>query len=190
MAGRVKAHLRVGDKTILEHQRAVLQALFERVIVVGAHTAPFENCGLPVIVDRVADAGPLAGVDAALASLQPNESGVFCVASDMPLITPAAVRLVCGAFPSAPAVYAQVGGRKQPLFAVYRRASAAQIHAAVRSGRRKAMQVLSEIGAKSVAEADFARVDPCFDNLLNVNTAADLDVAQARWRARTVCGES
>jgi molybdenum cofactor guanylyltransferase len=170
LGGQPKGLLLVGGRRIIDRQLEALRAVFARVLLVANDPAPWSGLGLAVLPDRTPGAGPLAGIDAALAALAPGEDAVVCVAGDMPLLTPAALALLRDAAPGAPAVAARVDGRLEPLFARYGRACAPAVAAAVAQGRLSAAALLAEVGATYL---DLAALD-ALTVLENANTPEDL----------------
>jgi molybdopterin-guanine dinucleotide biosynthesis protein A len=178
LGGQPKGLLEVGGRRIIDRQVEMLAAVFPRVLLVANDAAPWAGLAVTVVPDRVAGAGPLAGIDAALGALSPDEEAVVCVAGDMPFLTPEALALVRDAAPGPAAVAARVGGRPEPLFARYGRGCAPPLAAALAAGRFTAAAFLEEIGAVYLDEPILRGVDPSLTFLENINTPADL--ARAR----------
>jgi molybdenum cofactor guanylyltransferase len=80
--GRDKAELAVGSRSLLEHAAALLAQLTPDVRLACGSQARYAELKLPLVLDRVADAGPLAGLESALASARPGL--VIAIACDMP----------------------------------------------------------------------------------------------------------
>jgi molybdopterin-guanine dinucleotide biosynthesis protein A len=179
LGGHPKSLLEVGGRRIIDRQLAALQAVFPRVLLVTNDPAPFAGLPVALVADRSPGAGPLAGIDAALAALAPDEEAVACVAGDMPFLTPAALTLLRDAA-AGPAVAARVAGRPEPLFARYARSCAPALAAAIAAGRLGAAAFLAEVGASYLDEPALRAADPtlAFAFLDNVNTPEDL--ARAR----------
>ncbi|HVV48507.1 MAG TPA: NTP transferase domain-containing protein, partial [Polyangia bacterium] len=68
LGGAVKPLLEVGGRAVADRQLAVLRPLDARVFAVANDPAPWRARGVEVVADRVAGAGPLAGLGAALAA--------------------------------------------------------------------------------------------------------------------------
>jgi molybdenum cofactor guanylyltransferase len=178
LGGQPKGLLLVGGRRIIDRQLEALRAVFPRVLLVASDPAPWIGLEVTVVPDRVPGAGPLAGIDAALAALSPDEDAVVCVAGDMPFLTPQALAVIRDAVPPAAAVAARLGGRPEPLFARYARRCAAPLAAALAAGRLTAAAFLAEVGAAYLDEPALRGVDPALTFLENVNTPEDL--ARAR----------
>jgi molybdopterin-guanine dinucleotide biosynthesis protein A len=143
--GRPKALLPVGGVTLVEWVVARLAPGFAHLLV-----AAREPDQLPMALrshlvrDLHAGAGPLAGVEAALAA-SPHDI-VVAVACDMPAVTPDLVRrLAAEAGGPYDAAVPRVGGRPEPACAAYRQSTAGPIAAALREGRLRAAGALDDL---------------------------------------------
>lgn len=117
--GRDKAFLTLANgTTLVAHQAALLRSLHVNDLLISAR--PHTDYGVPGahrVYDAVPDAGPLAGISAALAhSTQPH---LLALAVDLPRITAALLKSLldsitpgAGAVPSTPRGF-------EPLCAVY-----------------------------------------------------------------------
>jgi molybdenum cofactor guanylyltransferase len=177
LGGRTKPLIVVDGRTILDRQLAALRALDPalEIALCANDPAPFAHLGLPVLADRAVGLGPLAGIAAALRWSQRRH--LLVLAGDMPWVTPAALEcLLAYCDDSADAVVPVVGGRLEPLFAVYGPACAPVIEERLARGQRKAAALLSDpaLRVARVDEHALAKVDPEFSFLHNVNAPADL----------------
>jgi molybdopterin-guanine dinucleotide biosynthesis protein A len=140
-----------------------------------------------LVADRVpAGAGPLAGIDAALAALPAAADAVVCIAGDMPFVTPSSLALLRDHAPGSDAVVARVAGHPEPLFARYARRLLPQVSAQLARGDGAVHHLLRD-SALSIAWLDepaLRAVDPTLGFLENINTAAEL--ARARGRSRQI----
>src|SRR3569623_651295 len=87
LGGALKPLLVVGGRRILERQQAVLRPQIDQIDLVTNDPTPFAAIDLPLIPDREAGKGPLAGIDAALAHFGPANP-VVCLAGDLPFLNP------------------------------------------------------------------------------------------------------
>jgi molybdopterin-guanine dinucleotide biosynthesis protein A len=180
LGGQLKASLVVGGERIIERQLRVITELFPRVIVAANDRDAWRHLGCDVHADRTPHAGPLAGIDAALAALDPGQEAVVCVAGDMPFLTEAALLLLRDHAPGADAVVARAHGLPQPLFARYHRRCAQAIARRLASGRLKTAALFEDVDAMWLDEDVLRRVDPDLAFLDNINTPDDLDLARRR----------
>jgi molybdopterin-guanine dinucleotide biosynthesis protein A len=175
-----KSALLVGGRSILDWQLQALRGRFARVLLVlGEQPAPPVPADLAVLRDRAAPgSGPLAGLDAALAALAPDETAAVCIAADLPLVTPPPLELLRDTAPDADALVPLVAGQPEPLFARYHRRCAPAIAAALRDRRLKTMALLAAVRVHFLPEATLRRADATLACLLNVNTPEDLARAE------------
>ena len=174
LGGQPKGLLTVGGRRIVDRQLEVLRSVFARVFMVANDAAPFSDLGVAIVPDRLPGAGPLAGLDAALAALRPDEPAVVCVAGDMPFLDPRALALLRDHAPGAEAVVPLIGERPDPLFARYARSCAPIVAEALAEGRRKAAALLDHLDVSYLDEATLRALDPTLAFLTNVNTPEDL----------------
>jgi FdhD protein len=165
--GTDKAAILLGDEPLAARAARVLTAVAHPVIEVGpGHT------GLPAVREEPPGEGPLAAIGAGWRALRDAGHGgpVLVLASDMPLIDEAALRVLTAA-PGA-TVVPVVDGIAQPLCARYTPADLDRIDGLLAEGKRAMRDLLSAISPATV------EIDPAV--LEDVDTPADL----ARVRAR------
>lgn len=184
--GRAKAALPLGQGTVLERVLAAVADLPVPVHLVGAGaTADADlahlvaRLALPVHRDRVPDAGPLAGLDAAFAATAADR--VLLLACDLPFLTgPFLAWLLEQARGWPAAVPADDGERCHPLCAVYGRGCRPALSAALETGRLRLHDFLGDVGARWLPRRTWAGFDPDGQLLANLNTLADYERARAR----------
>ena len=183
--GRDKALLPWSGKALLLHPFEALKAVISEVVVVTVPGRSYRDLGVPVVHDRFAGQGPLAGIHAALewAGSRP----VFVAACDLPSIRAELVEHVAGwssgqeastAWDDEPrarprARIAVWEGRRQPLFGLYSASCRSALATRLSEGRLEARSFLDEIDTTTVGitpDLDFYRSDL----LLNVNSPTDL----------------
>jgi molybdopterin-guanine dinucleotide biosynthesis protein A len=171
-----KARLSLRGQTLLERAQASARRVAEEVRIVG----PAKKYGTLAIEDVYAEQGPLGGIHAALASSTTELNLILSV--DTPFITPEFLKfLVAEAEAGATTVTVPfVGGKFQPLCAVYRQEFVPLAESALRAGRNKIDPLFCHTTVRRIDEAELVRLafDPrMFDNL---NTPGDF--ARARNR--------
>ncbi len=174
MGGVPKGLLAVGGRRIVDRQLEVLRAVFGRVLIVANDPGPWADLGVPILADRVAGGGPLAGIDAALGGLVPEEAAVVCVGGDMPFLDARSLALLRDAASDADAVVARVGGLPEPLFARYGRACQPAVRARLATGRLKTADLFDDLRIAWIEEAVLRGIAPDLSFLTNINTPEDL----------------
>lgn len=177
LGGATKPLLYVDGRRIIERQLDVLRPLFgARVVVVANEPAPLRDAvgSVEIIPDRVAaGAGPLAGLDAALAHFPAEVSAVVCVAGDMPFLQPALLEYLRDAAP-APAIVPRLARGPEPLCARYDRFLAPLVTASLASGQRAMHRLIGSLSATFMNEDLLRRLDPGLRSFTNINTPGDL----------------
>lgn len=164
--GRPKALLPVADATLIEWVAARLAPSFAHLLVAARVAEQVPPALRPRLVrDLHVGAGPLAGVEAALAA-SPHDL-VVAVACDMPAVTSDLTRRLAEAA-SRDAAVPRIDGRPEPACAAYRQSAAGPIAAALREGRYRAADVLADLDVNWLD-----REDPAL--FANLNTPEDYE---------------
>jgi molybdopterin-guanine dinucleotide biosynthesis protein A len=188
--GQDKALLRVGGQTLLESTLSRLrrEGFSPRLAGGAPELARFAT----LVPDREAGCGPLSGVDAGLAASEADLN--LFVAVDLPCLADGLLSWLVeraqrsGAWATIPSV----GGRPQPLCAVYHRDLKPGIEAALDGGSYQMMAALQQasragggcdlFALESVRAAEGGRMDwlpPMIERVfLNCNTPRDLERAR------------
>lgn len=185
--GRDKRLIEVdGEPMIRRAARALAVGTDELLIVVapGRPIAPdiVADLGARTVEDRVADGGPLAGLETALAAARHDLVAV--AAADMPWIAVAVVRHLVARLASAGAatdVVAIATDRgPEPLLACYRSRLLATVTRLLDGGERRMTALLEAVVVDEVLPAEWRRLDPSGRSVRNVNRLADLLAAVGR----------
>jgi molybdopterin-guanine dinucleotide biosynthesis protein A len=181
LGGVDKPFLEIGGRTIAERQLQVLRSVFARVFVVSNRPELFAALGVDVVCDRMQPgSGPLAGIDAALAGLLPDEDAVVCVGGDMPFLAAPLLLLLRDRDMRDHAVVPRVGGHPEPLLARYARICAPEIATRLQHGHLKTMDLFQALTLDWIDEAALRACDPDLASFINVNTPQDLQHARDR----------
>jgi len=175
--GGPKGDAVVAGRPMAARAAAVLRPWVEEVVVVSSKPVDVAPCR--VIPDRVVQAGPLGGLDAALAEARrTGREGVFLLACDLPLVTGDVVEAVIASLGSAQAAAPMRGpSGVEPLCAVYR----VGVHPAVEvrlAGTDRSLHGLFR-AVEGVVVPGRALGDHGERAFLNVNTPTDRDRAEA-----------
>ncbi len=177
--GAIKSFIVVDGQRIIDRQLAVLRKIADPIAISSNDPQAFAELGLPILADEHEDAGPLAGIAAALA-WSPHQR-LAVVACDMPHVSSDVLRFFFARATetNADIVAPRVDGRLHPLFAVYSRNCAEVINARLQRGLRRATALLTEVAASELSvvvvdEAEIRTIDAGLRTLTNVNSPADL----------------
>jgi molybdopterin-guanine dinucleotide biosynthesis protein A len=165
--GRDKALLEIDGRPLVERVAERLASVCGRVLI-AAGERPLPPLPWDRVDDRVAGAGPLAGI---LGGLAATTTPLLAVAAvDMPDVDPDVFTTLAGRWDGrAPAVVPRRAGRLEPLHAVYATAALPRLAALFDAGERSPTRALRRVAA-TVVEVDDAA--PWAGNL---NTPADVD---------------
>jgi molybdenum cofactor guanylyltransferase len=175
LGGVAKGLVRVSGEPIVARQLRALAPLVADVAIVAADPQPYAAFGARLIVDLHPGAGPLAGIEAALAAS--DADALVVLACDLPFVDEALVRALRDAEP-ADAVVARLDGKAQPLAARYARSILPQVQ---RRLSRDKLRMLDLVAALDPRWIDFPAGTRA---LFNVNTPDDVTRAEELARSR------
>jgi molybdopterin-guanine dinucleotide biosynthesis protein A len=175
--GRDKLAEPLLGRPLLHHAVAAVQAVATDVIVVVAPEATIDPpAGARVVHDARAFEGPLAGLAAGLAALDPAVDRLVVVAGDMPSLEPTVLtRLIEALGPSNEVALLELDGRALPLPMALRPAAAMAVAGRLlASGERRLRALAEALAAHVIAEATWRLDDPGGATLRDIDTQADL----------------
>lgn len=178
--GSDKAALVMDGSTMLERTLSTLRSLCSEVMVVGAvgQRVPELSSSAPparIVHDHRANAGPLAGLEAALAAC--HTELLIAVAVDMPWLDAELLALQVAKARANPAldVVTLRGTRGlEPLHAVYRLRVLPRVQALLDTGERSLLALLAHARTGWPVETEVAAIDPAHRSAWNANTPAAL----------------
>jgi molybdopterin-guanine dinucleotide biosynthesis protein A len=176
--GRDKALLTLDGETLLARVVRILGGVAAEVLVLGPSERASLLNGLParVIPDDRPGSGPLPAIATALRRMRGERT--VAVATDMPLLNPALLAYLLDRSDGYDVTVPRVGGRGQPLHAVYARTCLPFIEAQLARGDLAIHRIFSEVRTLTIEEDEIARIDPELLSFRNVNTPADWEEMQ------------
>ena len=151
-------------------QQTLLQFMQQQLLAAGCAPVLISGTAVGGLADRLPQAGPLAGIDAALHALaaQPTIKQLLVVPVDMPALSPVLLAELIGAGDGKCAVQF-VGDSPLPLLLPNTEAVRAVVAAELQpEARRSLRDVLAKLQTRTVSLPDDAAVA-----LTNLNTPAD-----------------
>ena len=178
MGGVLKALLPLScpDDTPLARLLEMAQDRFARCLVVAPDPAPFEAYDVEVVADRVAGAGPLGGLEAALSAARTPL--VLVLGGDMPTVSADLVDWLVARAGEARPLVPWRGGRPEPLHAMYPVSCLAAVRAALDDGVRTMSDFFERVGVDAVDESQYGAVAGADRSFDNINTPGDLERAR------------
>lgn len=176
--GTNKALLDVGGSGMLRRTVALVQPLVDDLFIVADDAGLYDGLGLPVVPDVHHGRGAIGGIHAAL--VRAAHPLVLCLACDMPHIGRGLLELLLAAArPDDDALVPRVGGRPEPLLAVYGRGAGPGFERAILAGRLRVLDALDGLRVRFIEEAALRAADPGLRSFANVNTPGELAAARA-----------
>ena len=176
--GRDKSALVVEGRTILDRQLSALTSLTGEILLVG-YRRPAPSRLVRMVPDLTPAAGPLGGLDAALAAAR--NAHVIVLACDMPFVTAPLLQhlLAVAAAENAAVVVPRTERGYHPLCAVYARRCAAIVRRHLEQQQLRLVDVLEQLRPRFVDGAELNRFGDPHRLLANVNTRGDFDALGA-----------
>ncbi len=180
--GTPKEWLELDGEPQLAPVGRIVAASFQPVIVAARPNQPLPPLPQPVEIvhDALDDTGPLAGIEAALASLGGRADAAFVTGCDHPFLTPAFLRRLVESLGDAAALVLKDEGRIRPLPGIYRVSTLLQLRELLADGERRAHFFADRCAAKRINVLDLRSVDPNLDSLQNINDADQYAAAKLR----------
>jgi molybdopterin-guanine dinucleotide biosynthesis protein A len=175
--GTSKAWLEFDGLPLLTRVVQRLREIFSEIVVVGATEQSLPDPGVPVVRDRVAQRGPLGGLEVALASVA--APAVFAVSCDTPFLQPALARRMVDLAHGFEAAVPRWEGRLNPLLAVYGTGLLPRVSRLLAEGRLRPAYLLEESRTRIVEEAEIRPADPAGLSFVNMNHPAEYRTALA-----------
>jgi molybdopterin-guanine dinucleotide biosynthesis protein A len=177
--GRTKATLRLGSVTLIERTVAELARGFDDIVVVAAPES--EDVELPalgaVTIAHDVDAyqGPVGALARGLRAARHEVA--FACSCDLPMLRCEAASWLLSLIGDYDAVIPEIGGRLQPLHAVYRRRCADALDAMLAHGEHHLSAIADAVNARIISEAEYRSADPDALSCFNINTPEDYERA-------------
>lgn len=191
--GRDKRGIEVAGVPLLRRAVDALSEVCDELLLVTRPDRPADPAhlaGLPVrtVHDRRDDAGPLAGVEAALDAAR--HELVLIVAADLPWLAPPvlarlAAELAAAEDLDAIGLQATAGTDPEPLLAAYRRRVRPTVTALLDAGERRARALPAALRAAALPPGDWHLLDPAGHTPTNVNAPVDLQMPATSPAARS-----
>jgi molybdopterin-guanine dinucleotide biosynthesis protein A len=174
---RDKALVPLAGRWLITHVLERAAPLGDEVLVTTNSPGDYAFLGgVRLVPDEQPGAGALAGLRTALRAARCET--VLVLACDLPFVcVPLLEHMLCLAS-AADAVIPRWRGELEPLHAIYRRACLPSIDRALAEGRRRMISFLPDIRATILEEDQVAAFDPHGLTFFNINTPADLRIAE------------
>ena len=179
--GHDKRCLTVGGSTLFQRVLSIFERVFTKtIIVVAQHSSVTEGLSQQVITDEIYGKGPIGGLHAGLS--RSNESHIFLAACDMPFLQVPIIERICKLVNNADAVdvlMVKLMTGIQPMQGVYSKNCIPILEDMMRTDQlsMQKLALCSELNVKVVEQSYIADLDQNFLSFMNINTPADLEMA-------------
>ena len=179
--GRDKRLIEIDGEPMVRRAARALGAGSDSLLIVVTPGRPLAaelvaDLGARIVEDRVSDAGPLGGLEVALA--EARHDLVVVAAADMPWLAAAVVRhlveRLAAADPATDAVAIATDRGPEPLLAAYRRRVLPTVTRLLDGGERRMTALLEALTVAAIPPAEWRQLDPSGRSARNVNQPADL----------------
>lgn len=188
--GQDKARLPFGGSSLLSWVVNRIATVCRPVIVVARDGSAYPDCGAVVIGDQWPGCGPLGGLYTGLAAAEtPYAAAVAC---DLPFVEPGLLAGLIERAPGWDAVVPHVGGRAQPLCAIYHRGVGQAAEKILRRCGRSIHALLAapDLRVLHVQEEELRAWDPTLRSFTNINTPEEYERAKALVERSGAAAES
>jgi molybdopterin-guanine dinucleotide biosynthesis protein A len=159
----------VGGTPIVARQLHVLAPLVAERLIVAGDPTPYQDFDARLVTDLHPGAGPLAGLESALAAITAESLLLF--ACDLPFLDAALVMALCDVFVGE-AVVARLAGKAQPLAARYARSILPRVQRRLSRDKLRMLDLVAELDPQWIDFPAGTRA------LFNVNTPEELARAE------------
>jgi molybdenum cofactor guanylyltransferase len=170
--GKPKALIDFGGVALLTRVVSELKHRFDEIVIVAAPVSEefprIEIPGLKLVHDETPFAGPLDALRRGLDAL--DQEIAFACSCDLPLLNAEVAARLVAMLDDFDAVIPEVGGKFQPLHAVYRKRCASATEALAARGEKRLSAIVDAVNAKRIGEGELRKIDPELRSFFNVNT--------------------
>jgi molybdopterin-guanine dinucleotide biosynthesis protein A len=177
--GRDKALEVIDGSNLLQRVVSQLSSFRSDIIIVVARRKSLPLAiypGLRIVTDVYPGKGALGGIYTGLAAS--NSQYNLVVACDMPFLNQALLRYMVQVSPGFDLVVPRVGKWVEPLHAVYAKDCLTPIERLLKQGETMIRALFSLVKVRYIEEDEISRFDPKHLSFFNINTEADLEMAQ------------
>ena len=164
--GQDKMMLKIGDDTLLNSVISKFASEFEELYLSVADTTKYPEISIEKIADIYVNAGPLAGLHAALNKIgnRKDIDGIFLIAADLPFASPDDSRKILNESEGYDiCVSMDKFGRFEPLFAYYSKNILPVVQQLLEDGHKRMIDIYPLLNVKTIPSELFN--DKLFYNL-------------------------
>jgi len=169
--GQNKALLPYNGKPLIASIYRTMTELFEQVAIVTNNPEEYDFLPCPKIPDIHVSMGSIAGIHAGL-QWSPEER-IFVIGCDMPFLEKELVRHLAALSIGENGVVPCTPAGLEPLHAIYSKRLLPLLDEALKSDRKRIIDLVELMEAKVIPAEEIAAVSPQFRSFINLNTPED-----------------
>ncbi|OKY77057.1 MAG: hypothetical protein BM485_00660 [Desulfobulbaceae bacterium DB1] len=178
--GSNKALAMLDGRPIIVHAADVLSQIFTHLLLVTNTPETYRFLGWPMAGDIHPGQGPLAGIHAALQTIQTEQA--FVVACDMPRINAGLITSLCNMPGDWDVALPWLQTGPEPLFAVYRKSCLPVIEKQLAAGQGKIRLALQQLNLLKISETEILPLTCDLLTFHNINRTDDLKILLEKER--------
>jgi molybdenum cofactor guanylyltransferase len=177
-SGENKAFLNIHGRRIIDAIYEVFSSVFDEIIIVTNSPSDYLTFNADIVTDIYPVRSSLTGIHTGL--FYAANPFVFVTACDSPFIRKALVEtVIAGIEPNISVVIPETAKGMEPLFAAYSKNCLPVIENRIKEDKLKILRMFNRLKVKTIPEAKLREKDPELVSFFNINTAEDLERAQA-----------
>jgi molybdopterin-guanine dinucleotide biosynthesis protein A len=165
--GKNKALVEIEGISLIERVTAVMQSLFQHLIIITNTPDEYAHLKLPMQEDLIKGLGPLGGIFTALMSI--TDVAGFFVACDMPFLNPGLIRYMVDVKENFDAVVPRIHGNIEAIHALYSKRCLPNIRRLIDARQYQVFRFFPDISVRYVDENEIRRFDPDLRSFFNIN---------------------
>jgi molybdopterin-guanine dinucleotide biosynthesis protein A len=180
--GKNKAFIKIGGQRVLDRLITVLKPLFTEIILATNDPLLYLEWDAMIVTDHFDCRSSLTGIHAGLfAASNPH---ALVVAGDMPFVRPRLLAALINLIePHLDMIVPKTTDGFEPMTAIYSKRCLKPMAAALSKKQFRILKILKQVRIKVVEDAHLRRLDPDLISFMNINTPAQLAVAE-NWLGR------
>ena len=176
-SGKDKAFIQVGGRLILDRLFDIFSGLFKEIILVTNDPLKYLAWDLKITTDIIQLRSSLTGIHAGL--FFTTHPYAFFTACDAPFLKKELIETIIGHIePGVDVVIPETTEGLEPLCAVYSKHCLNPVEQSLGQKKLKIQQFFKKVRTKRILEKNLRNNDPELISFFNINTPADLDLAE------------
>lgn len=174
--GTDKSFVQLNGKPLIQHVLETVRLLSVPITLITNDPEPYRAFGLPIFSDIFPEKGSLGGLYTAIS--YSSTPYTLCIACDMPFLNQALLLYLMRQCEGFDAVVPRIGGRPQPIHAVYGGGCLSPIKRQIEEGQLRVRELYPRIKCRFVDDDELKQIDPELKSFTNINTPEEMEQAK------------